>query len=178
MKLSYLIYGFLVSGWVFTDAQVHNRSRWWALAILILPILTPYYLIKTRPSNKYWKLIVIWIVGFAAFHAAETTLLKNIIKQGDSIHSLSVDKTNVEWNRINLGTSGFSISSPIPLKPVVREIPEELQIRVKKMEFYECNSNHFMLFVSIADYLPDKEVTLQDAITGSMENMSRRKRDR
>jgi hypothetical protein len=68
MKTSYLLYSLLVSIWVFSDAKINDKSRWWAFGVFILPFITPYYFIKTRPLGKYWKYIGIWLFGFFVFH--------------------------------------------------------------------------------------------------------------
>jgi hypothetical protein len=174
LKISYLIYGLLIAGWVFTDAPIRNRSRWWAIAVLVLPLLTPYYFVKTRPSNKYWKLIGIWVAGFLVFYTAATVLEldKNYFNQHSGRSLLTAENENLKWNRIKIGTSGFSINSPAPLKPAIRQIPEEVQTRVLKMEFFECDAKPYMLFITMAEYRPGTEITLQDAVSGSMENMS------
>ena len=96
MKISYLIYGMLVAGWVITDAPIHNRSRWWALGIFILPFLAPYYFIKTRTSNNYWKLIGIWIVGFMVFQITESIISKSPIQQPNGTPSIAANKPNLE----------------------------------------------------------------------------------
>lgn len=70
MKPEYFLYALLIAIWVFVDARKNNLSRWWALGVLILPIATPWYFIKARPSGKYWKNIGMWLLGFFVFHMA------------------------------------------------------------------------------------------------------------
>jgi hypothetical protein len=71
VKVSYFLYSLFVSIWIFTGAPIHKASRWWSIGAFILPLLVPYYFIKTRPQ-KYWKCIGIWLLGFIVFNAAES----------------------------------------------------------------------------------------------------------
>jgi len=91
MKVSYVLYSLLVSMWVFKDAPLHGRSRWWALFVFFLPILSPYYFVKTRPANKYWKYIGLWLLGFLIFHAIEVALFpkKYQLKPTSKVSSIS-----------------------------------------------------------------------------------------
>lgn len=90
MKISYFLYSLLVSAWIFTDAPLYNRSRWWALGTFILPVLIPYYFVKTRPVNKYWKYIGLWVLGFVVFSAVESVFLQNEqLKSTSEISSVS-----------------------------------------------------------------------------------------
>jgi hypothetical protein len=91
MKVSYFLYSLLVSVWIFTDAPLYNRSRWWALFTFILPFLTPYYFIKTRPANKYWKYIGLWLLGFLIFHAVEVAFFpkKYQLKSNSKVSPIS-----------------------------------------------------------------------------------------
>ena len=77
MKISYFLYSLLVSIWIFTDAPIHKASRWWSIGAFILPLLVPYYFIKTRPQGKYWKYIGIWLLGFSLFYVAEFVIAGN-----------------------------------------------------------------------------------------------------
>jgi hypothetical protein len=69
MNIFYFLYALLVGLWVLFDAPLHDKSRWWALGVFVLPLITPYYFVKTRPMGKYWKYIGLWILGFFIFHA-------------------------------------------------------------------------------------------------------------
>lgn len=90
MKISYFLYSLLVSAWIFMDAPLYNRSRWWALGTFILPLLIPYYFVKTRPANKYWKYIGLWILGFVVFSTAEAVFLKDDeLKSTSKVSSIS-----------------------------------------------------------------------------------------
>jgi hypothetical protein len=90
MKISYFLYSLLVSAWIFTDAPLYNRSRWWALGTFILPLLIPYYFVKTRPANKYWKYIGLWILGFVVFSTVEAVFLKkDHLKSTSKVSSIS-----------------------------------------------------------------------------------------
>ncbi len=77
MKISYFLYSLLTSIWIFSDSRNHNVSRWWAIGTFILPVLVPYYLVKTRPHKKYWKYIGIWVLGFTLFFVVESVFIRN-----------------------------------------------------------------------------------------------------
>lgn len=78
MKISYIFYSLLVSIWIFTDAPIRRASRWgWSIGAFILPLLVPYYFIKTRPLKRYWKYIGIWLLGFIVFYGAESAFVGN-----------------------------------------------------------------------------------------------------
>jgi hypothetical protein len=90
MKISYLLYSLLVSAWIFTDAPLYNRSRWWSLGTFILPFLFPYYVIKTRPANKYWKYIGLWMLGIGIFSTAGVVFMRNPkLKPTSKVSSIS-----------------------------------------------------------------------------------------
>jgi len=74
MTIYYGIYSFFVAIWVLKDAPQYKVSKWWALGAFILPLLVPYYIIKTRPSKSYWKYIGCWLLGFFVFHALGTAM--------------------------------------------------------------------------------------------------------
>lgn len=77
MRISYFLYSFLVSIWIFTDAPIYKASRWrWSIGAFILPLLVPYYFIKTRPLKKYSKYIGIWLLGLIVFYGAEFVFVR------------------------------------------------------------------------------------------------------
>jgi hypothetical protein len=76
MTTYYGLYCILVSIWIFKDAPLQNASRWWSLGSLFFPFLVPYYFIKTRPLNKYWRLIGLWLFGFFVATGVGTLALK------------------------------------------------------------------------------------------------------
>jgi len=75
VKVPVLLYDLLVSVWIYTDTPLYNRSRWWAFATFILPLLVPYYVVKTRPY-RYWKLIGLWLLGFFIAYIIGTAMVK------------------------------------------------------------------------------------------------------
>ena len=76
MTIYYALFSIFVSFWILKDAPLQNVSRWWALGTLISPFLVPYYFIKTRPLNRYWKLIGLWLLGFFVIYAIGTVMAK------------------------------------------------------------------------------------------------------
>ena len=76
MFIYYALYSIFVSIWIFVDAPLQNVSRWWAFGAFIMPAITPYYFIKTRPVKKYWKYIGFWLLGFFVFHAIGTAMTR------------------------------------------------------------------------------------------------------
>lgn len=90
MQISYFLYSLLVSAWIFTDAPLHNHSRWWALGVFIIPIIIVYYFVKTRPAAEYWKCIGLWIIGFVVLFIAESVFLqREQVKPASVIPSVS-----------------------------------------------------------------------------------------
>lgn len=61
MSIYVLLYAILISVWVFIDCREQKWSQWWALGVFIMPLMTPYYISKTR--EKYWGCIVLWFLG-------------------------------------------------------------------------------------------------------------------
>jgi hypothetical protein len=104
----YGVYSLLVAIWVFKDAPQRNVSRWWALGTFILPLLVPYYIVKTRSSKSYWKYIGLWLVGFFVFHALGTAMHKIEIRNA-SDRPLSQSSG---WKRFVPNDNRFAIHFP------------------------------------------------------------------
>jgi hypothetical protein len=108
MFIYYGIYSLLVALWVLKDASFRNMSRWWALGIFLLPILFPYYIVKTRQSNLYWKHISLWLLGFFIFHTIGIAINK-IDTNNNPDKSLS---QTTEWNKFVSPDDQFSVNFP------------------------------------------------------------------
>ena len=107
MTIYYALYSIFVSIWILKDAPLQNVSRWWALGTIILPLLVPYYFIKTRPLNRYWKLIGLWILGFFVIHAIGTVMLK--------VQTTNVPKSSnqaTRWKTFVSDDKGFTFQFP------------------------------------------------------------------
>jgi len=159
MRLSYILYSLLLSAWIFIDAPIHNRSRWWALGIFILPILTPYYFVKTRPSNKYWKSIGLWALGFAVFTAVVPVLLpKEILKSTSKISPVSSDlkgevlslskKSGLSATNFQKALNGLNEIRNLDTIPKINEAINTVE-RVQLL-FYQANEDSDILSAFIS----------------------------
>ena len=108
MILYYGIYSLLVALWVLKDASLRNLSRWWALGIFVLPFLFPYYILRTRPSNLYWKQIGLWLFGFFIFHTIGIAMLK---VETNNKPGKPLSQTT-EWNKFVSPDNQFSVNFP------------------------------------------------------------------
>lgn len=107
MTIYYSLYSIFVSIWILKDAPLRGVSRWWALGALILPLLVPYYFIKTRPLNRYWKLIALWLLGFLLVHAIGTVMLE--------VQTTSVPTSSnhaVSWKTFVSDDKDFTVQFP------------------------------------------------------------------
>jgi hypothetical protein len=68
-----MAYSIIVAMWVYNDAKSNQVPKWWALGVLVLPILTPWYFAKARHHRSYWKLMGWWCAGFVLFQVVGTT---------------------------------------------------------------------------------------------------------
>ena len=168
MKISYFLYSLLVSVWIFTDAPFYNRSRWWALGTFILPLLTPYYFVKTRPSNKYWKFIGLWLLGFVVFYATEVAFFpkKYQFKSTSKISSISsglkdqiIDLSNKSGlSAENLQKALISLDKTKNLD-TLSDINDAISM-VKQVQllFYQANQDADAL----SDFINQKKLQLQN----------------
>ncbi len=108
MIIYYGIYSLLVALWVLKDAPFRNISKWWALGIFVLPILFPYYIVRTRPSNLYWKHIGLWLVGFFIFHTIGIAI--NKVETNNKLGKSLIQTT--QWNRFVSPDNQFSVNFP------------------------------------------------------------------
>lgn len=166
MKISYFLYSLLVSAWIFTDAPIYNRSRWWALGTFILHLLIPYYFVKTRPSNKYWKYIGLWVLGFVVFSTVESVLLqKEQLKSTSEISSVSSD---LKAHILNLSNkSGFSATNFQKALNSINEIQDldtipKINQAISTVErvqllFYQANHDSD----DLSDFISQNKIQLQ-----------------
>ena len=107
MTIYYVLYSVFVSIWILMDAPLQNVSKWWALGALILPFIVPYYFVKTRPLNRYWKFIGLWLLGFFIVHAIGTVMVK---VQTTNVHRSS--NQLVQWKTFVADDKSFTVQFP------------------------------------------------------------------
>ncbi|MGB4207163.1 MAG: hypothetical protein WBJ43_04155, partial [Smithellaceae bacterium] len=159
-----------VSIWILKDAPLQNVSRWWALGALILPFLVPYYLIKTRPLNKYWKLIGLWLLGFFVIHAIGTVMIK--------LQTSNVPKSSNQvalWKTFVSNDKAFTVH--FPTEP--NRESDVLNPPSGKVELIQYTSKHkdILYAVMYGDYSSNalvgmtSEQLLDNARNGAVENV-------
>ena len=107
MTIYYVLYSVFVSIWILKDAPLQNVSRWWALGALILPFIVPYYFVKTRPLNRYWKFIGLWLLGFFVIHAIGTVMVK--------VQTTNVSRSSnqlAQWKTFVADDKSFTVQFP------------------------------------------------------------------
>jgi len=170
MTIYYVLYSIFVSIWILKDAPLQNVSRWWALGALILPFLVPYYLIKTRPLNKYWKLIGLWLLGFFVIHAIGTVMIK--------LQTSNVPKSSNQvalWKTFVSNDKAFTVH--FPTEP--NRESDVLNPPSGKVELIQYTSKHkdILYAVMYGDYSSNalvgitSEQLLDNARNGAVENV-------
>jgi len=170
MTIYYVLYSIFVSIWILKDAPLQNVSRWWALGALILPFPVPYYLIKTRPLNKYWKLIGLWLLGFFVIHAIGTVMIK--------LQTSNVPKSSNQvalWKTFVSNDKAFTVH--FPTEP--NRESDVLNPPSGKVELIQYTSKHkdILYAVMYGDYSSNalvgmtSEQLLDNARNGAVENV-------
>jgi hypothetical protein len=149
MATFYGIYSLLVSVWIFRDAPHFNVSRWWALGALILPLVTPFYFKKTRPSNLS-KCIGIWLLGFFIFHVIGVIATHSRIADQPGTSS---DQT-AQWQTFASEDRKFSIKFPSAPKRH-SEFSTSPQGRRIEIVMYESESPDIILGAYYSDFPED-----------------------
>lgn len=160
MKISYFLYSLLVAAWIFTDAPIYNRSRWWAFGTFILPFLFLYYVVKTRPANKYWKYIGLWVLGFTFFFTVEDVvfpqkeLLKSIFVSSSTSSGLKGQVQKLS-NKSELSATNFqkALNSLNEIRDLdtIPKINEAIRtVERAQLLFYQGNqdSDNFFNFIN------------------------------
>ena len=103
------IYGFMVSVWVYFDAQVHDRNKWsWTIGSLILPQILPiWYWWKTREILSFLKCIGLWLLGFLVIYAVGTVML--------NVQTANVPKSSnqaARWKTFVSDDKAFTVHFP------------------------------------------------------------------
>ncbi|MCX5830569.1 MAG: hypothetical protein NT140_01515 [Deltaproteobacteria bacterium] len=108
MEIYYGLYCIFVSIWILIDTPLQKVSRWWAFGVLIMPLLVPYYFIKTRPVQKYRKYIGLWLLGFLVFHFIGTAIMRFKVDNTSSKSS----KQAAEWKTFVPDDKRFTAQFP------------------------------------------------------------------
>jgi hypothetical protein len=64
-----LMFMLIISIIIFKEANLYKLSKLkWSIGTLMVPLLVPIYIVKTRSQINAWKLIVFFIISFILFN--------------------------------------------------------------------------------------------------------------
>jgi hypothetical protein len=158
----------MVSVWIFFDAPKQKRSRlFWPVAAVVVPLLVPYYITKSRPKKK-WRYIGLWILGLYVCHAITNELvsgsgstlnheISSLIEKARSSSS-RLQETFGRLDRIGELKAVPQISEGIELIDSAQQILRESEEDLEKVMSYITENETQLEAEGLTDYISIQSV--------------------
>lgn len=104
MYYIYFIFILILSGMMLVETVQKNHPRWWAAAVFLAPVTTPYFIFKSRKESGL-TLFIVFLVTFATVTGVEFFLYSNYMEKNKYSDMPIVTRQMIEFsNQLKLST--------------------------------------------------------------------------